>query len=322
MSMTNKKNRWKKLIAGALAAACMAAPFAMTVQADDMAVDNPSMVTSNPVQISGTVEKYYTDRSGLVTAMDLNSTTGGVHKVRFAPSWGRRLLDNYPVGSTLEGWVDESPDGTKNLVDIGVERPNRFVTNDFHTGTERLLSRAWIWKDAATETVTGELNKVIVSEKGEVLALELKDGTLVRVPKTVKHQEQGAKGSKHVAQLFKGAEVTAWGPQVWHARGDVSIYGQRIASTGLSINGKTVSAIGIQNMDTNSSLFGSFFEQVSGENGEYSPFDASMERQSPPPTMMTEAEKERMRERMRAEKRHWRQDKMGMHDRIQEQDSD
>jgi hypothetical protein len=29
-----------------------------------------------------------------------------------------------------------------------------------------------------------------------------------------------------------------------------------------------------------------------------------------------------MHERMRAEKRHWRQDKMGMHDRIQEQDSD
>jgi hypothetical protein len=277
------------------------------------------VMSANPVQISGTVEKYYTDRSGLVTAMDLSTGTMGVQKVRFAPSWASRLWQDHPTGSTLDGWIVQGNDGIYNLVSIGADRPNRFLTNDFHTGTERLQSTPWIWRDSKSETVTGELNKVIISEKGEVLALELKDGTLVRVPRTVKNQEEGARGSKHEAQLFKGAEVTAWGPQVWNARGDISIYGQRIATTGLSINGKTVSAIGIQSFNPNSALFGSIFEQVSGDNGEFTPFDGSMARQAPAPSMMSPEDKMRMREQMHERRRHWRQDKMGMHDRVQEQ---
>ena len=275
MSKQNRKKQWKALLAGAVAVACLAAPFATSAHADDMDATEHSMVVTNPTQISGSVEQYYTDRSGLVTAVDVE-TSMGVQKVRFAPSWAKRLSDEYPVGSTLNGWVVESDDGLVNLVAIGTERPNRFLKNDFHTGTERLKSTAWIWKDAATETVTGELNKVVVSERGEVLAIELKDGTLIRIPAHVKHQEQGAKGSKQVAQLFKGASVTAWGPQVWGARGDVSVYGQRIAATGLSINGKTVGAIGIQDLPANASLLGTVFDQVSGENGEFSEYDASM----------------------------------------------
>jgi hypothetical protein len=65
----------------------------------------------------------------------------------------------------------------------------------------------------------------------------------------------------------------------------MSIYGQRIAATGLSINGRTVSAIGIQNLPANSALFGSVFDQTRGENGEFSSFDASLQRQAPPPRM-------------------------------------
>jgi len=321
MHKKTRTNQWKTMLAGAVAAACIAVPFATTSHADDMkAMNNHSAtVAANPTQISGTVEKYYTDRSGLVTALDLSTSADGVQKVRFAPSWASRLWQENPVGSTLDGWVVKSDDGMTNLVSIGADRPDRFLTNDFHTGAERLKSTAWIWKDSATETVTGELNKVIVDANGEVLALELKDGTLVRVPTTVKNQEQGAHGSEHEAQLFKGAEVTAWGPQVWGARGDVSIYGQRIASTGLSINGKTVSAIGIQNLPTNSSLLGSIFEQTTGENGEYLPFDASMQKQAPSPKMMTEADRMHRRDRMRRERRHWRQDRMGTHDRVHDQ---
>jgi len=275
---------------GAAAAAALTVPMTTApAHADDaVEVTSAKAPSSPPIQVSGTVEKYYTDQSGYVTALDLNSTAGGVHRVRFAPSWARRLLRDHPVGSTLDAWVVEHNDYDRplsDLVSIGAERPNRFLTDDFHTGEERLASRAWIWKDSANERVTGSLDRVIVSPKGEVLALVLKDGTLVRVPRSVKHQERGARGGKHVAQLFPGAEVTAWGPQVWHARGDVSIYGQRVASDGLSINGKTVSAIGIQNMDMNSSLLGTIFSTSQNTDGGYSPFEASMERTSPPPKM-------------------------------------
>lgn len=287
---TKKKAQWKILLAGLAAAATLAAPITVTTAHAADAVVISEQASPAPIQVSGTVEQYYTDRSGYVTALDLNSTTGGVHKVRFAPSWADRLLENHPVGSTLDAWVvqDNSADmPLSNLVDIGAERPNRFLTNEFHTGTERLQSRAWVWRDAAHERVTGELDKVIVSERGEVLAIVLEDGTLVRVPRGVKHHEQGARGTKHVAQLFSGVEVTAWGPQVWHARGDVSIYGQRVASNGLSINGKSVGAIGIQNIDPNSSLLGGVFVMTEGADGEFSAFDPSMARQSPPPTMMS-----------------------------------
>lgn len=295
MHCTKKRNAWKLWLMGAAAAAALTVPMTnTTARADDaVEVTSAKAPSSPPIQVSGTVEKYFTDQSGLVTALDLNSTTGGVHRVRFAPSWARRLLDNYPVGSTLDGWVVEHNDYNRplsDLVSIGAERPNRFVTDAFHTGDERLDSRAWIWKDAATERVTGSLDHIIVNTKGEVLALVLKDGSLVRVPREVKHQERGARGSKHVAQLFPGAEVTAWGPQVWHARGDVSIYGQRVASNGLSINGKTVSAIGIQNMETNSTLFGSAFTTVHNTDGGYSPFEPSMEK-TPPPHKMSNSSK-------------------------------
>lgn len=302
MHRKNKKNQWKMWITGAAAAACLTVPLTATARADSMDHSHhmmkDHMMESNPVQVSGTVEKYYTDRSGLVTALDLSNTAGNVWKVRFAPSWARRLLDNNPVGSTLDAWVvarHVHGMDVSDLVSIGVDRPDRFLTDDFHTGTQRLNSRAWIWRDSAEENVTGGLKRIIVSEKGEVLALVLNDGTLVRVPRTVKNQEQGAHGSASVAELFEGAEVTAWGPQVWGARGDVSIYGRRIASNGLSINGKTVSAIGIQNFNVYSSpVLGSAFSITVGNDGEYTPFDASMEMHAPPPTMMSQDDKMRM----------------------------
>lgn len=290
MHCKRKKSQWKMWIMGAAAAAALTVPFTVNTAHAQDAVEATSVKepSSPPIQVSGTVEKYYTDLSGYVTALDLNSTAGGVHKVRFAPSWAKRLLRDYPVGSTLDAWVVEHNDYDRplsDLVSIGAERPNRFLTDDFHTGTERLQSREWVWKDAGTERVTGSLDKVLVSPRGEVLALVLKDGTLVRVPPTVKHQEQGAQGSKEVAQLFPGAQVTAWGPQVWHARGDVSIYGQRVATNGLSINGKTVGAIGIQNLAPNSSLLGSIFSTEKGADGEFSVFEPGMEKDSPPPKM-------------------------------------
>lgn len=320
MHRKNKKTQWKLWLTGVGAAACLIIPLTAPAHADDMDAHHhhhhmmkDHMGEANPVQISGTVEKYYTDRSGLVTALDLSNTAGNVQKVRFAPSWARRLLDNNPVGSTLDAWVvaghDDGMD-VSDLVSIGIDRPDRFLTDDFHTGTERLNSRAWVWRDAAYESVTGGLRKIIVSEKGEVLALVLDDGTLVRVPRTVKNQEQGAHGSAGVAELFRGAEVTAWGPQVWGARGDVSIYGQRIASDGLSINGKTVSAIGIQDFNAYSSpLLGSAFSIIVGNDGEYTPFEASMEKHAPPPTLMSEEDKMHMHDEMRM--RHYKQH---MHD--------
>lgn len=291
--MQSKRKSWKLWLGAAAAAAALAMPVSVTTA---HAAEGVELITSEaptaqaPVLITGSVEKYYTDQSGLVTALDLNATAMGTRRVRFAPSWAQRLLRDYPVGTSLSGWVIEHNDyahPVSDLVSIGAERPNRFLTDNFHTGAQRLSSRAWIWNDAASERVTGTLDRIIVNSKGEVLALALKDGTLVRVPRSVKHMDRGAKGSKHIAQLFPGAQVTAWGPQVWNSSGEVSIYGQRIASEGLSINGKTVSAIGIQKFDAGEPLLGSMFNtEIDTEYG-YSPYDASMQKTSPPPTLMS-----------------------------------
>lgn len=286
----NRKNQWKTLLVGSMAAACIAVPFTVASHADDMQpASSSTKQAESPMQVSGTVEKYYTDRSGLVTAMDLSTSTMGAQKVRFASSWASRLWHDNPVGSKLDGWVVKSKDGIFNLVAIGADRPNRFLTNNFHTGRELLLSTAWIGGNGKTETVTGELNKVIVSRWSEVLALELKDGTLILIPPTVKNQEGARRtttANTITGSLFKGAEVTAWGYQVWNARGDISIYGQRIAATGISINGKTISAIGIQNMRTGPSLMGPnpILDPIRGDYGDFSPFDASMQKQAPAPS--------------------------------------
>ena len=262
----------------------MPMPFApvnnSSVQADTIAVN------SAPVLISGIVKQYYTNRAGYVSALSLD-TSAGIEMVHFAPSWAKRLLASSPVGAPLDGWVTTHRDAQwswNNLVSIGKDPATRFLTEPTSTGVQQLDDRSWIWKKGVTGTVNGKLKKIIVNEKGDVLALVLDNDALIKVPLTVRNEELGAYGTEAIAPLFKDVEVTAWGTPEWQASGNVSIYSQHLATTGLSINGKTVSAIGIPRISVNEpfvsqsniNLIDASPAEIVGADGEYASFGNEM----------------------------------------------
>jgi hypothetical protein len=243
-------------------------------------------IKTAPVLISGTVKGYFTNRAGYVSALSME-TSSGTEMVHFAPSWARRLLAASPVGKPLEGWVITHREGDwswNDLVSIGKDPAARVLNEAIPTGARQLDDGSWIWKTGKPGKVQGKLKKIVVDGKGDVLALVLDNGALVRVPRTVRNEELGAYGTDAIAPLFKDVEVTAWGTPEWQASGDVSIYNQHFSTTGLSINGKTVSAIGIpkfpinQNFLSNSNinLITASPAEIIGADGEYAPFGSNM----------------------------------------------
>ena len=85
-----------------------------------------STMSSQPMMVTGRVNNYWTDASGYVTAVDVQ-TANGPAVVRFAPGMGNRIMQTYPVGSTANVWVQGSmQNGTQNwdLVGVGDKMPS------------------------------------------------------------------------------------------------------------------------------------------------------------------------------------------------------
>ncbi|MEO6909034.1 MAG: hypothetical protein ABI210_14215, partial [Abditibacteriaceae bacterium] len=242
-------SNWKTFgIVALLSMSLTIAPMCnQTAKADSIAIQ------STPVLVSGTVEQYYVNRAGYVSALNLE-TASGTQMVHFSPSWAKRLLTDSPVGKTMDGWVIAHHEGLwawSDLVSIGKAPATRILKENIPTGAQQLDDNSWIWKKGSNVEVSGKLEKIVINRNGDVLALVLDNGALVRVPRTVRNEELGAYGTDAIAPLFKDVEVTAWGTPEWQANGDVSIYNQHLSTTGLSINGKTVSAVGIPKLPVN-----------------------------------------------------------------------
>jgi len=286
MRSNNRAANWKYLGLVALIAMPVTLVTPRLAQAAEKITAKTQQAATDPVQISGTVRQYFTNRAGYVTALNLE-TASGTEQVRFAPSWAKRLLDHHAVGEKLDGWViphHKKGETWNDLVSLGAERPQRFLTDKFHSGAQKLDDGSWVWKKSKNVRITGQLDKVVINDKGDVLALVLNNGALIRVPRTVRNEELGAAGTDAIAPLFKNVDVTAWGPREWQARGDVSLYNQYLATDGISINGRPVSAIGIPRFPVNGQTLSSWninpigaqAVEVIGVNGEYSPFDINM----------------------------------------------
>lgn len=272
---------WKKL--GIAALLLLPAPFVLSNHQVAKADAMPAKPA--PVAISGTVKQYFTNRAGFVSALSLE-TSSGTEMIHFAPSWAKRLLAHSPVGKSLDGWVIPHREGKwswNDLVSLGKDSPSRILKEKLSSGAQQLDDSSWIWKTGKPAEVHGKLKKIVVNGNGDVLALVLDNGALVRVPKTVRNEELGAIGTDAIAPLFKDVEVSAWGTPEWQASGDVSIYNQHLATDVLAINGKTVSAIGIPRLspnqttifggrDGNINLINARPAEIIGADGEYAPF--------------------------------------------------
>jgi len=285
------KNTGRCLAYGIAMSALALAPM---VQAQDTVTMSSSTSMSGsmmqPMQVTGQVLRYYVDRSGYVTAMDVQ-TPNGVQMVRFAPGMGQRLYSTYPVGGQASVYVVGSPGfgGTTNytVVGLGDTIPAAgFMTPYTVSDIDLLKSEPYIMAGSRMVQFTGRLRSIVTDETGEVIGLVLDgvkrnlltggtmanttmtDGTmgggtmadwtvdrvLVRVPREVRHFNTNTMGgSMRTTPLFRGAlvEVVGW-PEAPRF-GVLSNVAQRIAASALVVDGRAVGAMGIPRMSQEAS---------------------------------------------------------------------
>jgi len=279
-----------QLVCGAAIGAIAMAPLA--VRAQDAGATGTmgagATMSSEPMMVSGTVVRYYTDRSGYVTAADVQ-TANGIQMVHFSPGMGQRLYTMAPTGGQVNVWVSPSSMGAGHwdVVGVGADRPNTFMTPYSVSAVDLLEAEPYILAGSKLTTVRGKLRGVITANNGEVLALVLDNATLgsaamgggqstsantvdgnmggttggrmiVRVPREVRHISPGAMGTGRVTPLFRGSDVAAKGYVEAPRYGALSTFSNRLVANALVVNGHSVGALGVPMMprDKNRPIFG------------------------------------------------------------------
>jgi len=138
-------------------------------------MDSSAMM--QPMQVSGQVLRYYVDRSGYVTAMDVQ-TANGVQMVRFAPGMGQRIYSTYPVGGQASVYVMGSPGSmgmtNYNVIGLGDRPPAAgFMAPYWVSDVDLLKSEPYIMVGTKMVQFSGRLRNAITDENGEVIGLVL-----------------------------------------------------------------------------------------------------------------------------------------------------
>jgi hypothetical protein len=154
-----------------------------TTMSGDMSMSGGGSMgmSMQPTMVSGTVLRYYTDRSGFVSAMDVQ-TPEGIRMVRFAPGMANRLYGTYPVGGTISGYVQPSMSmGTTryDLVSVGEQMPAAgMMMPSMVSDIEMLKAEPFIQLGSKMTQFTGTLDRLVTDDIGNVLALVLKDSSM------------------------------------------------------------------------------------------------------------------------------------------------
>ena len=202
---------------------------------------------SAPMAVSGTVTRYYVDRAGFVSAMDVQ-TAEGTRMVRFSPSMAQRLTATYPVGSTISGFVTSSGMGSMMNYDLAgtgttMPAPGMMMTSMVND-LDILRSTPYVMLGAREMVTTGKLTGYVTdTNSGSVLALILDNNTLVRVP-AQSRLEQASMAPEGVTDLLKGALVQVRGMEEAPRYGVVSPFTRRIVANGISVDGRNLGTFG------------------------------------------------------------------------------
>lgn len=266
----NCRKSVKGLVLGAMVAV---APMvsAQTTSTTGMSSTTMSSSTMAPTALTGTVLRYYTDRSGYVTAMDVQ-TAEGVRMVRFAPNMAQRLYTTYPVGGQATVYVQNNQWGDSSRYDVvgfGPAAPTYVMQPYMVRDVDLLDSEPSIMVGSKLQSYRGRLDGLIHNEAGEVVALvldqvssggqDMGDNLLVRVGRMFRQISPGAAmaGSDRVAPAFKGADVEVTGYAEAPMYGVVSAFPARVIANAININRRSVGSLGFPNrMRSNSPLFG------------------------------------------------------------------
>ncbi|RYG60579.1 hypothetical protein EON80_24595 [bacterium] len=232
-----------------------------------MAPPNPGMTAnamsaSAPMPVTGTVQRYYVDRTGFVTAMDVQAADG-VKMVRFSPSLASSLTSMYPVGSTASVYVTSSNWGKMTRYDLAgtsatMPAPTAMYQPVMVSDIEVLKAEPFVMLGAKTQMYSGKVTGAISDpDSGEVLAIILDDKTMLRIPRE-NRQPQASPAPEGVTPLFKGSYVAAYGIPEAPRWGAVSPFAERVVATSISVNGHQVGALGFGKLhrDNTDTLFG------------------------------------------------------------------
>ncbi len=220
--------------------------------ADSAGMSAPASM--QPMAVTGQVMRYYVDRSGFVTAMDVQAADG-VKMVRFSPGMAQKLTAAYPVGSTATVYVSGSPMMMGGMADPSMMRydlvgmgatmpaPSAMMMPNMISDVDMLKAEPYITIGAKLMDVSGKLTGFVTDDMGEVLGLMLDSGALIRVPR---ENRMGGMmpPSMRRAPLFKGSEVMAVGYPEAPRYGMVSPFSQRLIATAITINGRAVGPLG------------------------------------------------------------------------------
>jgi hypothetical protein len=248
--MISNKKMMGRLACGVAMGVMAISPMAASAQ--DM---SSSTSMSAPVQVTGTVLRYYVDRSGYVTAMDIQ-TANGVEIVRFSPGMGQRLYSTYPVGGQASVYVVGNAGSRWDVVGMGTTAPTNMMPSMI-SDVDLLEAAPYIVTGSKMVTVNGKLTNLILNEMGDVVGIVLDNSTLVRTPLEARNIAPGHAGTDRVTALFKGADVEVTGYDEAPRYGTLSQFGRRIAANSLVVNGRAVGSIGLPRMnpETTRSLF-------------------------------------------------------------------
>lgn len=252
----------KYLVCGAVGALAFAP---LTARADEMVTTTTTTTTAasmpmsaEPMAVSGTVSHYYVDRSGYVTAMDVQTATG-VEMIHFPANRASTIYGMYPTGGKIDVWVTpNSMMGEHHwyAVGAGAEKPvvwwNVVKTSDI----DWLSAEPYINAGARQTSASGYLKGIITNPKGEILALALegsKGKILVRVPPEVRQIAPDHRGSERITPLFKNAYVEVVGTPEAPRKGGLMAYNWYLAANSLRVDGDTVGAIGFPAMQSHRS---------------------------------------------------------------------
>lgn len=223
---------------------------------DDMKMDNggammnSSMTTPTmmPMLVSGTVQNYYVDRAGYVSAMDVQ-TADGVKMVRFSPSMAQRVTALYPVGSSASVYVTSSMMGKMTNYDLAgvgpdMPTPSTMMMPSNINPIDVLKSTPYIQMGTKEKTYKGKISGYISDPmSGEVLGIVLNNKTLIRIPMQ-NRLIQASTSPTGVTPLFAGSDVVATGYEESPLYGVVSPFEKRVAASSISVNGEALGALG------------------------------------------------------------------------------